>query len=112
MADKKGIEIKIPGFWDGNNRIKAVFSDDTGTLSLEGELINGVRKRLRKLAEMVHIYVVTSCSVTFAGTVVAIFSSTARRSDATIAHSSMPTGCPMKRPGGPCVRRWSALRAN
>ncbi len=60
MADEKGIEIKIPGFWEGTTRIKAVFSDYTGTLSLEGELIKRVKQRLRKLAEMVHIYVVTS----------------------------------------------------
>jgi soluble P-type ATPase len=60
MADEKGIEIQIPGFWKGANRIKAVFSDYTGTLSLEGKLIKGVKGRLRRLAEMVHIYVVTS----------------------------------------------------
>src|ERR1700756_3077610 len=60
MAEKRGIEIKIPGLWEGTNRIRAIFSDYTGTLSLEGELIEGVKKRLRKLAEMVDIYVVTS----------------------------------------------------
>ena len=59
-AEKRGIEIKIPGFWEETNRIKVVFSDYTGTLSLEGKLIQGVKKRLRKLAKMVHIYVVTS----------------------------------------------------
>jgi soluble P-type ATPase len=60
VAGEKGIEIQIPGFWEGANRIKAVFSDYTGTLSLEGELVNGVKRRLRKLAETVHIYVITS----------------------------------------------------
>ena len=62
-AEKRGIEIKIPlpGFWEETNRIKVVFSHYTGTLSfffffsLEGKLIQGVKKRLRKLAKMVHI---------------------------------------------------------
>jgi soluble P-type ATPase len=55
---KRGIQIDIPGF--RNLDIRAVCSDYTGTLSLEGELIHGVKKRLRKLASLVDIYVLTS----------------------------------------------------
>jgi soluble P-type ATPase len=55
---KNGIRIDIPGF--GHLHIQAICSDYTGTLSREGELINGVRKRLRKLGELVDIHVVTS----------------------------------------------------
>ena len=55
---KSGISIDIPGF--GHLHIKAICSDYTGTLSREGELINGVSKRLRWLGELVDIHVVTS----------------------------------------------------
>jgi soluble P-type ATPase len=55
---KNGIKIKIPGF--GNLQIQAICTDYTGTLSCEGKLINGVRKRLRELAKLVDIHVVTS----------------------------------------------------
>ncbi len=47
LAMKSGIKIKIPGF--ANLHIRAACSDYTGTLSCEGKLINGVRKRLREL---------------------------------------------------------------
>lgn len=55
---KSGIRIDIPGF--GHLHIQAICSDYTGTLSCEGELIDGVRKRLRELAKLVDIHVVTS----------------------------------------------------
>jgi soluble P-type ATPase len=55
---KPGIEIKIPNF--GELHIKTICSDYTGTFSVGGELIGGVRKRLRKLAESVDIHVVTA----------------------------------------------------
>jgi soluble P-type ATPase len=55
---KQGIQIDIPGFRKLD--IRAVCSDYTGTLSLEGELISGVKSRLRKLARLVDIYVLTS----------------------------------------------------
>jgi soluble P-type ATPase len=55
---KSGIRIEIPGF--GHLQIHAICSDYTGTLSCEGELIKGVRKRLRQLAKLVDIHVVTS----------------------------------------------------
>ena len=55
---KPGIGIDIPGF--GELHIKAVCCDYTGTLSCEGELINGVKKRLRELGRVVDIHIVTS----------------------------------------------------
>lgn len=55
---KSGIRIDIPGF--GHLQIQAVCSDYTGTLSCEGKLIMGVGKRLRQLAKLVDIHVVTS----------------------------------------------------
>jgi len=55
---KRGIQVNIPGF--RNLDIRAICSDYTGTLSLEGELITGVKSRLRKLAKLVDIYVLTS----------------------------------------------------
>ncbi len=55
---KSGIEIKIPNF--GELHIKTICSDYTGTLSIGGKLIGGIRKRLRKLAESVDIHVVTT----------------------------------------------------
>ena len=55
---KLGIQIDIPGFRKLD--IRAVCSDYTGTLSLEGELISGVKSRLRKLTRLVDIYVLTS----------------------------------------------------
>lgn len=55
---KSGIRIEIPGF--GHLHIRAICSDYTGTLSCEGKLIKGVRKRLGRLAKLVDIHVVTS----------------------------------------------------
>lgn len=55
---KSGIRIDIPGF--GHLHIQAICSDYTGTLSCEGELIDGVKERLLQLAELVDIHVVTS----------------------------------------------------
>jgi soluble P-type ATPase len=59
MADPKlGINISIPSL--GDFQIKAICSDYTGTLSCGGELVDGVKKRLRKLKTIVDIQVVTS----------------------------------------------------
>ena len=55
---KSGIRINIPGF--GHLHIQAICSDYTGTLSRKGELIDDVSGRLRRLAELVDIHVVTS----------------------------------------------------
>jgi soluble P-type ATPase len=55
---KTGIRIDIPGF--ANLHIRALCSDYTGTLSCGGKLIGGVRQRLRRLAQVLDIHVVTS----------------------------------------------------
>jgi len=55
---KSGIRINIPGF--GHLHIHTMCSDYTGTLSREGKLIDGVGNRLRRLAKLVDIHVVTS----------------------------------------------------
>ena len=55
---KSGIRIDIPGF--GQLHIRVICSDYTGTLSCQGKLIDGVAQRLRQLAKLVDIHVVTS----------------------------------------------------
>jgi len=55
---KSGIRIDIPGF--GRLHIQVICSDYTGTLSREGRLIDSVSERLRRLAELADIHVVTS----------------------------------------------------
>jgi soluble P-type ATPase len=57
---KPGIEIDIPGF--GRCLIKKVVSDYTGTHSCGGELVEGVKDRLIRLAESVDIVILTSDS--------------------------------------------------
>ena len=52
------MQIEIPGF--SNLHVKAICTDYTGTLSLKGQLIDGVKERLRRLAKKVDIYVITS----------------------------------------------------
>jgi len=52
------MQIEIPGFVDLH--IQAICTDYTGTLSLKCELIKGVKRRLRRLAKKVDIYVITS----------------------------------------------------
>lgn len=52
------MQIEIPGFDDLH--IKAICTDYTGTLSLKGQLVDGVKQRLRRLAKDVDIYVITS----------------------------------------------------
>jgi len=55
---KHGIHIDIPGF--GILHLKAMCSDYTGTLSFSGELVSGVRERLRDLSKRIDIHIVTS----------------------------------------------------
>jgi len=52
------IQIQIPGFEDFH--IRTICTDYTGTLSLGGKLIDGVKQRLRRLSKKVDIYVITS----------------------------------------------------
>jgi soluble P-type ATPase len=58
--NKPGITINIPGF--GKLQINAILSDYTGTLAFDGKLVDGVKDRLLRLAELVDIHVVTADS--------------------------------------------------
>jgi len=57
--NRPGIEIAIPHFAE-RLRIERIVSDYTGTLSFDGKLVAGVAGRLRRLAKLVEIDVVTS----------------------------------------------------
>jgi soluble P-type ATPase len=57
---KPGIAIDIPGF--GLRDIRIVVSDYTGTHSRGGSVRPAVRKRLRKLAKLVDLHVITADS--------------------------------------------------
>ena len=57
---KPGIAIDIPGF--GKLQINSILTDYTGTLAFSGKLVPGVRDRLRRLAQLVGIHVVTADS--------------------------------------------------
>jgi soluble P-type ATPase len=52
------IKIAIPGF--GEVELKYLVSDYSGTLSVDGLLLNGVKDRLNRLAESIDIHVVTA----------------------------------------------------
>jgi soluble P-type ATPase len=62
---KPGIQIEIPGF--GNRDIRRIVSDYTGTLSFQGKLSPGVRRRMRKLMQLVDMEIITSDSYGTAG---------------------------------------------
>ena len=55
---KPGIQIDIPGF--GKLDLRVLVTDYTGTHACGGTLVNGARERLRKLAELLDIVVLTS----------------------------------------------------
>jgi soluble P-type ATPase len=57
---KPGIAIDIPGF--GRREIKIVVSDYNGTHSRGGSVRPAVRRRLRKLAKLVDLHIVTADS--------------------------------------------------
>ena len=59
-ATKTGIAIDIPGF--GRREIQIVVSDYTGTHSRGGLVDARVRKRLKKLAKLVDLHIVTADS--------------------------------------------------
>lgn len=52
------LEIDIPGF--GLLRLEHLVSDFTGTLSLDGRLLPGVREQLNKIAEFLKIHILTA----------------------------------------------------
>jgi soluble P-type ATPase len=57
---KPGIRIDIPGF--GRRSIQSVVSDYTGTHSFGGLIPPGVKTKLRKLAKLVDLHIVTADS--------------------------------------------------
>lgn len=59
------LEIDIPGF--GNVRLKHLVSDYTGTLSVNGKLLPGVKERLEKISKILTIHVLTSDTYGTAG---------------------------------------------
>jgi len=51
-------ELDIPGF--GHVRLEHLVSDFTGTLSVDGRLLPGVKERLNKSAEFLKIHILTA----------------------------------------------------
>lgn len=51
-------ELDIPGF--GTVRLEHLVSDFTGTLSVDGRLIPGVRERLNELSKILRIHILTA----------------------------------------------------
>ncbi len=51
-------ELDIPGF--GFIRLEHLVSDFTGTLSVDGRLLPGVRERLNKIAEFLNVHILTA----------------------------------------------------
>ncbi len=50
-------ELDIPGF--GPVRLSHMVSDFTGTLSVDGRLLPGVKEQLNKIAEFLKVYILT-----------------------------------------------------
>ncbi len=51
-------ELDIPGF--GPLRLAHLVSDFTGTLSIDGKLLPGVRERLNRVAGFLHVHILTA----------------------------------------------------
>ncbi len=51
-------ELDIPGF--GPVRLSHMVSDFTGTLSVDGRLLPGVKEQLNKIAEFLKVYILTA----------------------------------------------------
>lgn len=52
------LEIDIPGF--GLVRLEHLVSDFTGTLSVDGKLLLGVKEQLNKIAEFLKVHILTA----------------------------------------------------
>ncbi len=52
------LELSIPGF--GEIRLKHLVLDFTGTLSVDGKILDGVKERLQKISEFMEIHVLTA----------------------------------------------------
>ncbi len=51
-------ELGVPGF--GSVRLEHLVTDFTGTLSVNGRLVPGVRERLERIAAMLKVHVLTA----------------------------------------------------
>ncbi len=51
-------ELDIPGF--GHVHLEHLVSDFTGTLSVDGKLLPGVKERLNKIAEILKVHILTA----------------------------------------------------
>src|SRR5208283_2440019 len=51
-------ELDIPGF--GPVRLEHVVSDFTGTLSVDGTLVPGIKERLNRIAELMKVHILTA----------------------------------------------------
>lgn len=52
------IDLDVSGF--GQIQLEHLVSDFTGTLSVDGKLLPGVRGRLRRIAKLAHVHVLTA----------------------------------------------------
>jgi soluble P-type ATPase len=52
------LEIDIPGF--GPVKLEHIVSDFTGTLSVNGNILPGVKERLARIADILHIHIITA----------------------------------------------------
>ena len=52
------VDLDIPGF--GPIRLEYLASDFTGTLSVDGRLIEGVKERLNKIGDFLQIHIITA----------------------------------------------------
>jgi len=51
-------ELDIPGF--GPLRLEHLVSDFTGTLSVDGRLVDGIRERLNRVSEFLKVHILTA----------------------------------------------------
>jgi len=52
------VEMDIPGF--GPVRLERLVFDFTGTLSLDGRLLPGIRERLKRISEILKVHILTA----------------------------------------------------
>ncbi len=52
------LEIEIPGF--GQVKLRHLVSDFTGTLSVDGELLTGVKEKLNEMAGILEVHILTA----------------------------------------------------
>ncbi len=52
------LELSIPGF--GEIKLKHLVLDFTGTLSVDGKILDGIKERLQKISEFMEVHVLTA----------------------------------------------------